>query len=49
MIKINMTFFVRNRVVKDTSGYFRNEQLNLPFSVSGTVVFFFFFISVVCM
>ena len=33
MIKINMTVFVKNRVVKNASGYPRNEQLNPPFSV----------------
>ena len=33
VIQISMTFFVQNWLVKDTSDYLRNEQLNPPFSV----------------
>ena len=33
VIRINRTFFVWNRVVKDASDYLRNEQLIPPFSV----------------
>ena len=35
---------VLNRVVNDASGYLRNEQLNLPFSVICWYCSMFFFI-----
>ena len=33
VIQISMSFFVQHWIGKDASCYFRNEQLNPPFSV----------------
>ena len=46
MIQINI-FFVRNRLVKDASGYLRYEQFNPPCSViyiKGEVLYYYYFI-----